>query len=152
MSQVLQFKATDDESDSLHLMNAIVVQEDRYSGTYSQYAFTAWVNVVPDDTSGGDPTCKSFWKNNNILFGGGGTPDDAVANLLTKLYVDKVQTEYLGDSVGEGATYFNSVWNTSEYEAVPRHDEEFIGTIKDPRFKALYPKSYEIFKAMWGGK
>lgn len=99
MSQVLQFKATDDESDSLHLMNAIVVQEDRYSGTYSQYAFTAWVNVVPDDTSGGDPTCKSFWKNNNILFGGGGTPDDAVANLLTKLYVDKAQ-ELIRESYG----------------------------------------------------
>jgi hypothetical protein len=145
MNELLQFKATDDQSESLHLMNAIVVQEDRYGGCYSNHSFTAWVNVVPDDASAGDPTCEAFWKNNKILFGGGGTPDDAVADLLTKLYVDNVQTEYLGNPVNQGAAYFNSIWNTSEYDAKPRHDEEFIGTIKDRRFKDLYPKSVSKF-------
>lgn len=79
------------EDSHPHLtINAIIINEDRYSGSYSGHTYTAWLGLVPDDVDAGDSTCEDFWKNNKVLFGGGATPDKAVVALIKKLNENNV--------------------------------------------------------------
>lgn len=42
----------------------ITITADRYNGTYSGHAYTAWwasVDQVPTEIEGDDATCRNFW-------------------------------------------------------------------------------------------
>ena len=42
----------------------ITITEDRYNGTYSGFAYTAWwasVDQVPTEINEDDVTCRNFW-------------------------------------------------------------------------------------------
>lgn len=68
----------------------LTIIADRYSGTYSGGAYTAW-NLdcwdIPDGPDGGDTECMMFWDNADkyYIIGRGGTPDEAVADLERRL-------------------------------------------------------------------
>lgn len=123
-----------------HQIDAIIIDEDRYGGSYSGFMFTAWYCGVPDDIDAGDGTCEEFWKNNDIVFGGGSTPDQAVADLLTKILLTH---RYDPDP------YPKVIYNTSHYAKFD-HTTVFVGCVKDSRFATVYPKSHAIFKKHWG--
>lgn len=61
---------------------------DRYGGTYSGGAYTAW-NCNPYDIPNGpfssDCECSDFWCKCKIPVGKGRTPDEAIADLWNKL-------------------------------------------------------------------
>ncbi len=131
---------TTGDSNHNHRINAIIIDEDRYGGVYSGYGFTAWFGAVPDDVDAGDTTCVQFWDTNNIVFGGGNSPDEAVADLLKKI---------LEDHDYDPTPYPHVIYNTSEYT---QFDESttFVGCVKDPRFATVYPNSHAIYKKHWG--
>lgn len=66
---------------------------DRYTGTYSGGAYTAW-NLdpwdVPREIEGDDGTCREFWWSgvaDRYVVGKGGTVAEAVADLAQKMEV-----------------------------------------------------------------
>lgn len=66
---------------------------DRYTGTYSGGAFTAW-NLefynIPEEVCGGDIDCCDFWKgeeHKKYIVGIGNTIEEATFDLLEKLNV-----------------------------------------------------------------
>lgn len=122
----------------------VLIDEDRYGGAYSNHSFTAWLNTVPDQIDAGDSGCEEFWKENDVVFGGGSTPDDAVADLMDKLY-NKLE---LKDPV------YNTEW-TPCVEAVfligaLSHGDVAVAVKQKEVFKILFPKSYAIHQATWG--
>jgi hypothetical protein len=61
---------------------------DRYGGTYSGGAWTAWnlePKDIPADASGSDNDCADFWDENTEPVGFGNTPAEALADLIKKL-------------------------------------------------------------------
>ena len=98
----------EDQFDGLN-PRGILVARDRYGGSYSGHAYTAWnygicikgnpiddvrlfwAHGEPSDASAGDSTCEEFWNSlrkdpkNFPIYGGGNTPEEAVGNLIYKL-------------------------------------------------------------------
>ena len=61
---------------------------DRYSGAYSGGDFTAWnldADSVPHEIYSSDVECASFWEENELPVGKGGTPELAVMDLKRQL-------------------------------------------------------------------
>lgn len=139
-TQKPQPRLTTDDPNHNHQLKPIFIDEDRYSGAYSGHCFTAWFGAVPDDIDAGDTGCQTFWRNNDIVFGGGDTSDKAVADLLEKILE---QYDY------KPTPYPNVIYNTSEYTGFDI-TTVFVGCVQDPRFQTVYPKSYEIYKRHWG--
>lgn len=133
-------RLTTDDPNHNHRINPIIIDEDRYGGSYSGHGFTAWFGAVPDDIDAGDSECHGFWITNNIVFGGGNTPDEAVADLLKKI---------LEDHKYDPTPYPQVIYNTSEYTDFDQ-STIFVGCVKDPRFATVYPKSHAIYKKHWG--
>ncbi len=66
----------------------LTICADRYQGSYSRCAFTAWnldSHEVPTDKDAGDLQCKKFWLKNKIIVGKGNSPIEAVRDLISKL-------------------------------------------------------------------
>ena len=71
----------------------LVIVRDRYSGSYSYGAYTAWnmfFDDIPQDIDGDDVSCYCFWNSYNGTVGLGETPNGAVKDLRQKL---NAQTE-----------------------------------------------------------
>lgn len=143
-------KLITDDPDPQHVKQAVIIDEDRYGGSYSGFVFTAWFNEVPDDVSGSDSVCHNYWFSNNVVFGGGNTPDDAAADLLKKLYQDNIQLERDGKTVVGYTVYVETIWNTSQYSGRCPVEQRVIWTKEDRRFEELYPKTAIIFRQCWG--
>ena len=66
-----------------------IINRDRYSGAFSHYEYTAWVNQTPDGIEAWADYCSDLWKRirkeENLLYGGGTTPDGDLADLFEKL-------------------------------------------------------------------
>lgn len=140
-------KLITDNPDSYHTKKAIMIDQDRYDGCYSGFSFTAWYNEIPVDISAGDYECENYWKNNNVIYGGGSTPDEAVADLFKKFYQKTTKSELEVNGKIEIGYYpqVEIIWNTSEYNARCPVDQRVIWIREDPRFKKLYPKAEAIF-------
>lgn len=80
----------------------IVVDDDRYSGAYSNARHTAWIGPPPEDIGGDDLSCSLFWEDQMAQpddpFGRGETETDAILELLT---VNNLRLED-----------FNRIWRT----------------------------------------
>ena len=68
----------------------LTIVADRYSGTYSGGAFTAWnlqAEDVPQDINASDVECASFWDtaDGRYYIGRGKTPDEAIKDLAERL-------------------------------------------------------------------
>lgn len=77
------------EQDLVRLSDyPLTIVADRYGGCYSGGAYTAW-NLepweVPSDIFDGDLGCGSFWAENRLICGKGGTPDEAERDLFNKI-------------------------------------------------------------------
>lgn len=72
----------------LNLPYPLTIIADRYSGSYSGAAWTAW-NKYPDDLPVGpensDIGCHDFWADYKHPVGKGATPDAALADLIRQL-------------------------------------------------------------------
>lgn len=140
---------TDDPDTALQLIgDVIVVDEDRYIGSYSGYRFTAWINRVPFEASGGDTLCADFWMQNKTIFGGGQTPDDAVSDLINKL-------DTLMDNPPEGikAQYTpcrpRFVYYSGFYSGYVAYETDRTVCIDgDPRFERLYPVANALVRKL----
>ena len=139
-TQKTQPRLKTDDPNRNHQINAIIIDEDRYGGCYSGHKFTAWFKAAPDDIDAGDVMCNEFWATNDVAFGGGDAPDEAVADLLEKILE---QYDY------KPTPYPNVIYNTSKYTGFDI-TTVFVGCVQDPRFQTVYPKSYEIYKRHWG--
>lgn len=66
----------------------LTVCYDRYQGTYSGAAFTAW-NLdpcdVPEEIYSDDIDCMLFWQLNHIPCGKGPTVQDAIVDLVNQI-------------------------------------------------------------------
>ena len=61
---------------------------DRYHGCYSGadwLAFPLDFDEIPEDVNDEDLPCQDFWDNYNEPVGMGGTPEDALADLIAKM-------------------------------------------------------------------
>ena len=77
------------------MLQLVVIDDDRYSGAYSNASYTAWRGGKPDDIDAGDTTCEEFWKKyRNCLHGRGNTPQEAFRDLLVK--VESQGWDFLG--------------------------------------------------------
>lgn len=88
---------------------------DRYGGTYSGGAWTAWQLDpwdVPAEVDESDPECCIFWENNTEPVGLGATPQDALQDLMHKLneYCYKMHKE-LGIADEEEIAYYEGKTN-----------------------------------------
>lgn len=66
----------------------LTVIADRYGGTYSHGAYTAWKLDpfdIPKAVYGDDVECMNFWFDNKIICGKGRTVSEAVGDLYIKL-------------------------------------------------------------------
>lgn len=77
------------EQDPMRLSGyPLTIVADRFGGIYSGGAYTAW-NLepweVPGDVAAGDLDSAIFWSENRLLYGKGGTPDEAERDLLKKI-------------------------------------------------------------------
>ncbi len=63
--------------------------KDRYEGTYSRGAWTAWNEYerdIPTDASSSDNICADFWYDNKEKpIGRGETPEGALRDLIKRL-------------------------------------------------------------------
>ena len=60
----------------------LVIVKDRYNGTYSGGKWTAWnLNYVPSKADADDIECADFFSKNNIVYGRGETPEEAIEDL-----------------------------------------------------------------------
>lgn len=142
-----QLTTDDPDTYDENCADVLIIDEDRYGGSYSGYKFTVWINKIPDGISADDVTCCEYWSTNTTLFGGGETPDDACLDLINKL--TKIADESLDlDSVDKICCtpkfiYYSGEYIDNEYSEIGH----FIMTDKDDNFKTLFPKtSNEIFK------
>lgn len=66
----------------------MTIVADRFGGTYSGGAYTAW-NLepweVPSEIFDGDLGCGTFWAENKLVCGKGDTPDHAEQDLFNKI-------------------------------------------------------------------
>lgn len=146
MNKPLTFELTtsDPETTLSCLGDVIVIDEDLYDGTYSGHSFTAWINRIPFNASGGDGDCEEFWSSNKVIFGGADTPDLAICDLLKKLDV-------LFDNPPEGvdAQYVpcrpRFVFYTGCFEGSPVHKKTRAVCIDAGQmFVTLYPRTAEL--------
>lgn len=69
----------------------LVIVCDRYNGTYSGGAYTAWnhyVDEIPHEIEGDDVECMGFWwgdASEKYTVGKGATIEEAVADLARKI-------------------------------------------------------------------
>ena len=66
----------------------ITIVKDRFGGTYSGGAYTAWhLNPweIPSDLSAGDLSCCDFLAHSRLIYGKGSTPDEAERDLMDKI-------------------------------------------------------------------
>lgn len=76
------FKSEEDEIYPLTIIS------DRYNGTYSgggYLAFNLYSDQIPEEVSGSDLECASFWNNTQLIVGKGSTPENAHQDLFDKL-------------------------------------------------------------------
>lgn len=137
---------TTDDPDPVHVQNIIFIDEDRYTGAYSGHRYTAWVGNIPDDASGGDSTCAEFWDTNKVIFGGGSTPDEAVADLFRKLWVpDGPYENYCPTLILYTGIYESNDPSTRAITLCSSRQNFY-----DERLRVVYPKASELFHKVWG--
>lgn len=71
----------------------LTITADRYSGTYSGGAYTAWnldANEIPEDIYFDDYGWLDFWRENSIVCGKGRTVSEALADLYIKLHGGRI--------------------------------------------------------------
>ena len=69
----------------------LTIVSDRYSGVYSGGDFTAWnldADEVPEQIYSDDSSCLYFFEHTNIPYGRGGSPNEAIADLVNRLKGD----------------------------------------------------------------
>lgn len=139
-------KLTTDDPDPTSAVRVIVVDEDRYGGAYSGHSYHAWVGAVPDDASGGDTVCDAFWTKNDVVFGGGSTPDEAVAALFEKLWgADGFYEQYCPTLIFNAASY-KPTKSSLRYIGL----ESMTSSSYDHRLGLVYPKSAILYHQQWG--
>ena len=66
----------------------MTIVKDRFGGTYSGGAYTAW-NLepweIPGDLLAGDTSCCEFLLHSRLIYGKGNTPDEAERDLMDKI-------------------------------------------------------------------
>lgn len=75
------------------LIYPLVLVDDRYSGAYSKgewLAFNVLPENIPYEIFDDDITCCAFWsRNEDAAIGKGATPEEAIADLRTKIRHDE---------------------------------------------------------------
>ncbi|MEU6142242.1 hypothetical protein ABZ848_17960 [Streptomyces sp. NPDC047081] len=72
-------------------LHPVTVIESRYGGAYEPGAWLAFpgpLDALPDGWDGEDVPCMTFWAENPDAAGGGSTPAEAYAALMTRLLVE----------------------------------------------------------------
>jgi hypothetical protein len=139
-------KLTTDDPDPISAVKVIVVDQDRYCGTYSNHKYHAWIGAVPDDASAGDSDCEVFWTENDVIFGGGPTPDEAIAALFQKLWgTNGFYPEYCPTLIFNSALY-TPVKSDLRYIGLDSQGSSFY----DRRIVEVYPKSAKLYREQWG--
>jgi hypothetical protein len=137
---------TTDDPDPMHVQNIIFIDEDRYNGAYSGHEYTAWVGGIPDDASGGDSTCYEFWDTNKVIFGGGNTPDEAVADLFKKLWVPGGPYENYCPTLILYTGIYDAFDPTTRAIVLCNRNRDSY----DHRIPLVYPEASKLFHHVWG--
>ncbi len=132
---------TTDDPDEDYQGNEIIVIDDVYEGKYSGHLYTAWVRDVPRGASDDPAETTSFWKNNKVIYGGGKTPDEAVAALFEKLLHPEYPVSMVPKVIIGRWTYDKEIEDIHRYAPMQRGP--------DTRFRDSYPLSFEVFSRLW---